>query len=491
MNGNPTQEPESMASRLLDGRNPMVHNDDSDLRPALTGQGAGFAGLPQVWVALSAGRVRISHRGPKENLRGARTPTPGPHRRPTMSQPFDVRIDRAGTNSLKWEFVQREDDPLRWDHTDRFLGPEAVLPMWVADMDFRCPEPVVEALVERAQHGIYGYTVPGDGFYGSVVNWMARRHGWDIAPEWICLTPGVVAALNMLVRTFVSQGERVLIQPPVYYPFYSAVEHHGAEVVRSPLVYEGGRYRMDFEDLAEKLRDPKVRMAILCSPHNPVGRVWSKEELSRFGELCLANNVLVVSDEIHGDLVYEGHKFTPFATIDRDLAQHSVICTAPSKTFNMAGLHTSCIVVPNEDQRARFRRALEASGLMLPGSFGVVALQAAYDHGEEWLEQVLHYLKGNLEYLEAYVSEQIPEIDVIRPEGTYLVWLDCRRLGLDKSALKQLIVEGARVYLDEGVIFGPEGEGFERINIACPRSLLGEALDRIRQAIATLRVISK
>lgn len=404
-----------------------------------------------------------------------------------MKHPFDAEVDRRGTNSLKWEFIQQGEDLLHWEHTDRFFGENRILPMWVADMDFRCPEPVVKALIARAQEGIYGYTAPTDAFYQSVVSWMARRHGWEIAPQWICITPGVVPALNMLVRTFISPGDRVLIQPPVYYPFYNAIENNGGEVVTNPLVYESGRYRMDFADFEEKAKDPRVKMVILCSPHNPVGRVWTRDELLRFGEICIENNVLVVSDEIHGDLIYKGHAFTPFAKISRDFAQHSIICTAPSKTFNMAGLQTSCIIIPNDDLRPRFGKILQADGLVLAGSFGIVALQAAYDHGEEWLEQALSYLQANLEYLEAYVAEHIPQMSVIRPEGTYLVWLDCRRLGLDKLGLTRLMMEVARVYLDEGTIFGPEGEGFERINIACPRSILDEALDRIRNAIAGLQ----
>jgi cystathionine beta-lyase len=404
-----------------------------------------------------------------------------------MKHPFDTKVDRRGTNSLKWEFIQQADDPLHWEHTDRFFGENQILPMWVADMDFRCPEPVVRALIARAQMGIYGYTAPTDAFYQSVVGWMARRHGWEIAPEWICITPGVVAALNMLVRTFIAPGERVLIQPPVYYPFYSAIQNNGGEVATNALVYKGGRYCMDFADLEEKAKDPGVKMLILCSPHNPVGRVWTRDELLRLGEICIANNVLIVSDEIHGDLIYKGHVFTPFATISRDFAQHSIICTAPSKTFNMAGFQTSCIVIPNNNLRIRFAKALQSNGLVLPSSFGVVALQASYNYGEEWLEQALYYLQANLEFLEAYIAEHIPQIDVIRPEGTYLVWLDCRRLQLDKLELKQLMMEQARVYLDEGFIFGTQGEGFERINIACPRSVLAEALDRIRIAIAGLR----
>ena len=404
-----------------------------------------------------------------------------------MAHPFDEELDRRGTDSLKWEFVQSEDDPERWEHTDRFLGKDRILPMWVADMDFRCPEPVIEAVIARAQQGVYGYTMPGDDFYAAVVSWMKRRNGWDINPDWITLTSGVVSALHMLVRAFTSAGDRVLIQPPVYYPFFSAIQNNQAEVLTSPLIYAGGRYQMDFADLEAKARDPRAKMAILCSPHNPVGRVWSTEELTRFGEICLKNDVLVVSDEIHGDLILKGNTFTPFAKISPDFAEHSITCTAPSKTFNLAGLKTSAIIIPDASRRAAFRQALRSSGLSLAGStFGVVAFKAAYEHGERWLERVLEYLQGNLEYLEAYVKERIPQIQVVRPEGTYLVWLDCRKLGLDKVELERLMRSQARVYLDEGGIFGPGGEGFERINIACPRSILTEALDRIRKAVAAL-----
>jgi len=403
-----------------------------------------------------------------------------------MKHPFDEKIDRKGTNSLKWEFMQREGDPLHWDHTDRCFGEDRLLPMWVADMDFCSPEPVVTALVERSQQGIYGYTAPTQAFYQSVVNWMARRHGWRIEPEWVCVTPGVVPALNMLVQSFISPGDRVLIQPPVYYPFYSAIENNGGEVAANPLILEGGRYQMDFTGLEEKAKDPRVKMAILCNPHNPVGRVWREHELLRFGEICMENNVLIVSDEIHGDLIYRGHAFTPFAKIRDDFAQHSVICTAPSKTFNLAGLQTSCIIIPNHELRSRFRKTIHKNGLELMGSFGVVALQAAYDHGAEWLDQALGYVQANLDYLEGYLAKHIPQISVIRPEGTYLVWLDCRGLGLDRPGLRRLMMEQARVYLDDGIIFGPQGEGFERINIACPRSMLSEALDRICKAVAEL-----
>jgi cystathionine beta-lyase len=401
-----------------------------------------------------------------------------------MTHAFDEEPDRRGTDSLKWEFVQNETDPERWERTDRFLGEDRVLPMWVADMDFRCPEPVIRAVIARAEQGVYGYTMPGDDLYAAVANWMRRRHGWEIDPEWICLTSGVVTALNMIVRAFASAGDEVLIQPPVYYPFFSAIQNNGAGVAASPLILESGRYRMDFADLEAKARDPRVKIAILCSPHNPVGRVWSREELRRFGEICLRHNVLIVSDEIHGDLIFRGSAFTPFASISPDFAAHSITCTAPSKTFNLAGLKTSAIIIPDANVRKTFHEVLRNSGLSLAGStFGVVALKAAYEQGEPWLEQTLNYLQGNLDYLESYVGERIPQIEVVSPEGTYLVWLDCRKLGLDKSGLKHLMREQARVYLDEGDLFGPEGEGFERINIACPRSTLVEALDRIRKAV--------
>ena len=403
-----------------------------------------------------------------------------------MKYNFDEEIDRRGTNSIKWEFVEREDQPGHWEHTNRSFGEDRVLPMWVADMDFRSPEPVVQALVKRAQNGVYGYSAPTPEFFMALINWIKRRQGWEVRADWVCVTPGVVLALNMLVRTFVGPGEHVLIQPPVYHPFRHAIEKAGAQVTKNPLIYDDGRYRMDFEDLERKARDPKVRMLILCSPHNPVGRVWTREELERLGEICLRNDVLVVSDEIHGDLVFPGHVFTPFGSLGEEFAQHSVICTAPSKTFNLAGLQTSCIIVPNDELRGRLAQTLDRHGLHLINTFGLEALQAAYDHGEEWLEQVLIYIESNLDYVERYVREQLQPIRVIHPEGTYLVWLDCRPLELDDAALQDLMLRQARVYLDNGAIFGPEGSGFQRMNIACPRALLTEALERIRVAVETL-----
>ena len=403
-----------------------------------------------------------------------------------MNYNFDAEVSRRDTNSVKWEFMKGSEDRPQLQHTHRSFGKNRILPMWVADMDFISPRSVVDALTARAKHGIYGYTAPTQDFYQSVVRWMQRRHDWKIAPEWICITPGVVPALNMLVRAFVSPGDRVLIQPPVYHPFYRAIENNNAELALNPLVYEDGRYRMDIEDLEAKCSDPKVKMAILCNPHNPVGRVWTREELIQFGEICIDHGLLVVSDEIHGDLIYKGHIFTPFANANDSFSQNSIICTSPSKTFNLAGLQTSCIVISDEDLRSSFEKVLQSNGLSGISTFGVVAAQAAYDHGEEWLVQLLEYIEDNLKYLEQYIAEHIPQLTVVRPEGTYLVWLDCHRLRLGKWELKQFMLEEAKVYLDEGFIFGPEGEGFERINIACPRAILVEALDRIRQAVGKL-----
>jgi cystathionine beta-lyase len=403
-----------------------------------------------------------------------------------MKYNFDIEVDRRNSNSIKWEFIQGSKDLLTFQHTQRFFGKDRILPMWIADMDFKCPKPVVEALTKRAQHGIYGYSAPNQEFYRSVVQWMQRRHGWEIFPKWICITHGVIPALNMLVQTFTSYGEKVIIQPPVYYPFYGAIENNNAVLAFNPLVYKDSRYRMDFEDLKVICSDPKVKLAILCNPHNPIGRVWTREELIQFGEICIDNNVIVVSDEIHGDLIYNGHTFIPFASLSEVFANNSVSCTSPSKTFNIPGLQISCIVIPNDNLRLMFERVLKSNGSFGINPFSMIALRAAYDHGEEWLFQVLEYLESNLDYLEKYVTEKIPQISVIRPEGTYLVWLDCRSLGLDKWELRQFMLEEAKVYLDEGFIFGYEGEGFERINIACPRAILVEALDRIRHAVAKI-----
>jgi cystathionine beta-lyase len=404
-----------------------------------------------------------------------------------MKYNFDQEVSRKGTNSIKWDYVQSESNITRLERTGRFFGRGRSIPMWIADMDFLAPKPVVDALVGRAKHGIFGYSEKPGTYYDAVVQWMGRRHKWKIDREWIVTTPGVVPALAMLVRTFVAPDEKVIIQPPVYYPFYLVAEFNEREIVKNPLIYEKGRYRIDFDDLESQARDPKARMLILCSPHNPVGRVWTKKELTRLGEICLQNNVLVVSDEIHGDLVYSGSRMTPFARINKAFAQHSITCTAPIKTFILAGLSTSNLIIPDADLRKKFRNTLLENALLDVGIFGSIATEVAYQQGAEWLDQLLDYLEGNLDLMEDFIGKYIPRIKMIRPEGTYLVWLDCRGLGLDKDQLKHLMVKKARLYLDEGYIFGAEGEGFERMNIACPRRVLREALVRIRKAVDELK----
>jgi cystathionine beta-lyase len=401
-----------------------------------------------------------------------------------MKYDCDREINRKDTQSAKWGVIQDPDNPSRWHATDDYYGEDRVLPLWVADMDFPAPQPVVDALVRRAQHGIYGYTIRTDSYDRAVAAWMKRRHGWEIDTGWIVSTPGVVPAVNFLVQTFVEPGERVLLQRPVYYPFFNAIENNGAEIVSSSLILKDGRYEMDFDDFEKKASDPAVTFFILCSPHNPVGRVWTREELTRVGEICLKHRVLVVADEIHADLIYRGVTFTPFAGISEAMAQNTVVCTAPSKTFNLAGLHTSNIIIPNTTLRRRFQRTLDRCGMgKWANPFGVLACETAYREGEPWLEQVMAYIEGNLDFLQAFIDTQLPGVRVIRPEGTYLVWLDCRELGLDNRALKRLMLEKSRIFPDEGFIFGPEGDGFERINIACPRSILKDALTRVRKAV--------
>ncbi len=399
---------------------------------------------------------------------------------------FDQEIDRRGSNSAKWGVVPQNGRFVPLEAAPQFLEGERLLPMWVADMDFLVPQPVIDALVQRAQHGIFGYNGAGLSYRQAVVDWMARRHGWAVDADWIVATPGVVPALYLLVRTFVAPGQRVIIQPPVYHPFFTAASNNEVEAAHNPLLLADGRYEMDFAGLEALARQPDTAMLILCSPHNPVGRVWMPEELRRLGEICLEHGVLVVADEIHGDLIYPGHRFTSFGTLGEALAQNAIVCTAPSKTFNLAGLAASNIIIPNPELRLRFERTLNSTGLHGVNTFGMVALEAAYTHGEEWLTQVMDYIAGNLRYLRDFVAEHLPQIEVIEPEGTYLVWLDCRGLGLGKAELERLMLDEAHVFMNEGYIFGREGEGFERINIACPRSILAEALQRIKAAVQGL-----
>lgn len=390
-----------------------------------------------------------------------------------MQYDFDAPFDRHDTLSLKW------------DYCPRTYGLHDVIPMWVADMDFPAPQPVVEALRARAAHPAYGYASTPSGFWDAAVSWLRDRHRWDVHHSWLARSPGVVPALSLCVTAFTQPGDKIVVQPPVYYPFFGAVENNGRRLVRNPLVFEDGRFRMDLDDL-ERTIDSRTRMLILCSPHNPVGRVWTKEELERLGEICARHDLLVLSDEIHMDLVYRGQRHVPFASISSSLADRTVTCVAPSKTFNIAGLATSLVVASNPSLLARYRAALMASGLGISSLFGVVGLEAAYRSGADWLDQLLVYLEGNVDFADAFFRDRIPSLRFVRPEGTYLALVDCRELGLAQAPLDEFFLRTARVYFDSGPMFGEECTGFERINFGCRRALLAEALERIERAVAEL-----
>lgn len=399
---------------------------------------------------------------------------------------FDVEVDWQGTNCVKWEFIDEEDGYHFSDHAHPKHGPNRLLPMWIADMDFRCSPAIIEALTARAQQGVFGYSHPCDSYYEAVVNWVAQRHGRQIDREWIVITPGVGAALKTLIGSYTCAGDKVLIQPPVYAPFFDAIEANGCQVVNNPLRLESGEYVMDFVDLAQKAADPALKMAILCSPHNPVGRVWTADELRQFGQICLENDTLVISDEVHADLLYQGQRFTSFATLGEAFAQNSIVCTSASKAFNLAGLKTSNIIVENEVLRQKLIETLERRGLSFTNPFGLAATEAAYTHGEAWLAEAMTYIEMNYQAMWDFLAKKLPQLTINRPQGTYLVWVDFRALNLDPAARKTLLMEKAKVYLNSGEPFGIGGEGFERFNIACRRSLLLEALERIKRAIDEL-----
>lgn len=387
-----------------------------------------------------------------------------------MRYDFDKVINRKNTDSMKWDYAEKR------------FGSKEVLPMWVADMDFEAPLPVVEAVKKRAEHGIYGYTERPESCSEAIVDWAKKRHGWDVKKEWLSFCPGVVPALSMAILAFTQPGDKVIVQSPVYYPFFNVIKNNGRYIVDNQLKLENGDYVMDFEDLEKKI-DSRVKMAILCSPHNPVGRVWSREELERFGEICLKHNIIIMSDEIHSDLVFKGFKHIPIASISEELAQNTLTCIAPSKTFNIAGLSTSLLITPNKKLRSHFNNVLENLGIEMGNIFGITAMEAAYRHGGEWLDQLIDYVESNMDFLESYTKEKIPSIKFIKPQGTYLAWLDCRGLGMDQNTLKKFMAQTARVGLNDGTVFGPGGEGFMRMNLGCPKSLLEEGLKRVENAL--------
>ncbi|MCI9099840.1 MAG: pyridoxal phosphate-dependent aminotransferase [Lachnospiraceae bacterium] len=388
-----------------------------------------------------------------------------------MKFDFDKVIQRKGTNSLKYDFAEE------------YGKPADALPLWVADMDFQTAPPILKRLEQLVQHGIFGYTDHKEDYVQAVKNWYQHRFAWDIQGEWIVKMPGVVAALAMAVRAFTKEGDSVLIQRPVYHPFSSVVETNRRNLVNNPLKLVNGYYEIDFDDFEKKIVDHQVKLFILCSPHNPVGRVWKEWELKRMGDICLKYKVLVASDEIHSDFVWQGFRHRVFASLSPAYQEITITCTAPSKTFNLAGLQAANVMIADPQLREKFRQESWSSGYSELNAMGLAACQAAYEEGGEWLEELKEYIWGNYLFLKEYLEAKMPQITPGVLEGTYLAWLDFRNLGLGEEKLEEMIVNRARVWFNGGTVFGPEGEGFQRVNIACPRPVLAEALKRLEQAV--------
>ena len=385
-----------------------------------------------------------------------------------MKYNFDELISRRGTNSYKWDSA----------------ADAGVLPLWVADMDFRTAPAITEALARRVAHGIFGYTRVPEAYYNAVTGWFARRHGWHFKKEWMIYTSGVVPAISAIIKALARPSDKVLVQTPVYNCFFSSIRNNGCEAACSPLLRTGDTYRMDFDDLERKAADPAVKLMLLCNPHNPAGRVWTREELTRLGEICLRHDVTVVADEIHCELVFPEYTYTPFASISEEFQRRSVTCVSPSKAFNIAGLQIANIVAADDGMRERIDRAININEVCDVNPFGVEATIAAYNEGEEWLTQLIGYLKGNYEFMKDYCAKHLPDFPTAKLEGTYLVWMDCSVLHIPSEELERQLVEQARLWLNAGAMYRSPKEGFMRWNIACPRQRLAEALDRFRSFVA-------
>lgn len=389
-----------------------------------------------------------------------------------MKYDFDEIIPRCGTNSYKWDSMPADRD---------------VLPLWVADMDFRTAPAITEALARRVGHGIFGYVRVPDEYYTAVIRWFERRHNWLLDQSWFIYTSGVVPAISAVIKALTQPGDGVVLQTPVYNCFFSSVRNNGCRIVTNPLKYEHQTYRIDFEDLERKTADPGVKLMLLCNPHNPAGRVWTREELCRIGEICLKNGVTVVADEIHCELVFPGHTYTPFASISDRHLQHSVTCLSPSKSFNIAGLQIANIIAWDREVRHRIDRAININEVCDVNPFGIEATVAAYNEGEEWLLQLLDYLKANYDFLCDFFHNHLPQIPVTELEGTYLVWTDCRALSVPSGELQESLLRETGLWLNSGTMYGTEGEGFLRWNIACPRKVLEDALTRFLHFVADRR----
>ena len=391
-----------------------------------------------------------------------------------MTYDFNELIERKETNSLKHDFASERGKPAD------------VVSLWVADMDFKAPPAVIEALAKTVRHGVFGYTDVKLPYFQTLHDWYQNYFKWDTEASWLVKTPGVVFAICTAIRAFTEPGDSVLIQRPVYYPFTHAILDNGRTLINNPLEYSGGRYTVNLDDFETKIKENGAKLFILCNPHNPVGRVWTREELTAMGDVCLKYNVTVVSDEIHADFIYPGRRHSVFADLKPEYADHTVTCTAPSKTFNLAGLQVSNIFIKNRELRHAFRKEANGSGYAQLNTMGLAACQAAYAEGRPWLEELLDYLKGNLDFIRSFLTEYLPGVSLVEPEGTYLVWLDFRDLGMTGEQLDRFILDEAKLWLDGGTMFGPEGEGFQRINIACPRATLEKAFAQLRHAIDRL-----
>ena len=383
-----------------------------------------------------------------------------------MKYNFDEITPRRNSNSYKWDSAKDAE----------------VLPMWIADMDFRTAPSVIEALAKRVQHGIFGYTKVPDAYFDAVTGWFERRHGFSFQKEWILFTTGVVPALSAVIKALTSPGDKVIVQQPVYNCFFSSIRNDMCEMVSNDLTYKDGTYSIDFDDLEEKASDPQAKLLLLCSPHNPAGRVWTREELTKIGDICFRNNVIVVSDEIHCDLTYPGHTFIPFASVSEKFLYNSVTCSAPSKTFNIAGLQVANIFAADEEMRKKIDKALNVNEVCEINAFAVEALIAAYNEGEEWLDELRQYLYSNYIYLKDFFTQHLPQFTILPLEATYLVWVDCSSLGLSSAEVTKKLLDNEKLWVNEGTIYGAAGEGFIRLNIACPRELLVQGLDKIKKA---------
>lgn len=388
-----------------------------------------------------------------------------------MAFDFDKVIDRRGTNCIKYDFAKERGKA------------EDVLPLWVADMDFQTAPSILERLEKTVKHGIFGYSEGKEEYFQAVYEWYKKHFDWEVRREWLVKTPGIVFAISNIIRALTKEGESVLIQQPVYYPFGKAITSNKRKLVNNPLKLVDGHYEIDFEDFEKKIVENDVKMFVLCSPHNPVGRVWKEWELKKMGDICLEHGVIVVSDEIHSDFIWQGHRHLMFASLSEQYAQISVTCTSPSKTFNIAGLQISNIFIPNKKLRDAVRQELVCVGYDEMNIMGLVACQAAYEGGGEWLIELKKYIWENYLFLKEYCESRMPKLHVMELEGTYLAWVDFRDLGMTEEEREDLIVNRARLWLDSGAMFGTEGEGFERINLACPRKTLEQALRQLEDAL--------